>query len=249
MEEKRRIYFLDELRASAVILMVIYHSLYNLAEIFSVEIPGWTAGNPMKWLQLLIAFLFVTISGIVSRFSRNNIKRGCVCFLCGMVITLFTLLFMPSQKILFGILHFLGTAMVIYGICEPFFDKINCYLGIAFSVLGFIFTYGISDQYLGIPGVFSLNIPMSARQFSFLFPIGILPYEFYSADYYAVFPWIFLFLAGTYIGKIFREKGAPKWMYRKRLGALVWIGQHSLLIYMVHQPVIYGLMYLCFRVF
>ena len=57
-------------------------------------------------------------------------------------------------------------------------------------------------------------------------------------------PWIFLFLAGYWLGEAFFQRRAPEFCYREHLPALGWIGRHALIIYLVHQPVVYGVLWL-----
>ena len=73
MAEKRdlsgRVWLVDELRGAFILLRVVYHTFYDLVYIFDVNIPAfrWTFTT---WIQLLIAGLFVFLSGVASRFSR-----------------------------------------------------------------------------------------------------------------------------------------------------------------------------------
>ena len=55
-------------------------------------------------------------------------------------------------------------------------------------------------------------------------------------------PWIFLFLAGYWLGEAFLQRRAPEFCYREHLPALGWIGRHALIIYLAHQPVVYGVL-------
>lgn len=64
----------------------------------------------MDFLQRYIAVSFILIAGIMGRYSRSNFRRGVKTFLCGLLVTAVTLLVMPSERILFGILHFSGAA-------------------------------------------------------------------------------------------------------------------------------------------
>ena len=64
---------------------------------------------------------------------------------------------------------------------------------------------------------------------------------FYSTDYFSLIPWLFLFWAGFYLYKVVgRPRMEP--LRRSICPPLGWIGRHSLVIYMLHQPVLYGLL-------
>lgn len=66
---------------------------------------------------------------------------------------------------------------------------------------------------------------------------------FFSADYYPLLPWIFVFLAGSYVGIPLRDSRAPSWCYPTRSRALTWVGRHAILIYLLHQPILF----VCFQ--
>ena len=74
---------------------------------------------------------------------------------------------------------------------------------------------------------------------------GFLPFDFYSTDYFALLPWLFLFWAGYFLHFCMgRQRMEP--LRRSVCPALGWMGRHSLLLYLLHQPVIYGLLALIF---
>ena len=67
------------------------------------------------------------------------------------------------------------------------------------------------------------------------------PSIFYSTDYFALLPWLFLFWAGYFLhGVVGRARMEP--LRRSVCPALGWMGRHSLLLYLLHQPVIYGVL-------
>jgi len=124
MRKPNRVCLLDELRGLAVLLMIFYHGAYDAVYIFRFTGSGWFTSVPMDFLQLYIAVSFILIAGIMGRYSRSNFRRGVKTFLCGLLVTAVTLLVMPSERILFGILHFLGAAMMLLGLFEPLLRKI-----------------------------------------------------------------------------------------------------------------------------
>lgn len=70
---------------------------------------------------------------------------------------------------------------------------------------------------------------------------GFYPDWFYSADYFGLLPWLFLFWVGYYLHKaVGRRRMEP--LRRSVCPALGWMGRHSLLLYLLHQPVIYGVL-------
>lgn len=129
MRKPDRVCLLDELRGLAVLLMIFYHGAYDAVYIFRFTGSGWFTSAPMDFLQRYIAVSFILIAGIMGRYSRSNFRRGVKTFLCGLLVTAVTLLVMPSERILFGILHFLGAAMMLLGLCEPLLRKIPAAAG------------------------------------------------------------------------------------------------------------------------
>jgi len=84
----------------------------------------------------------------------------------------------------------------------------------------------------------------------FLFLLGFLTMSFTSADYFPILPWFFLFLLGSWMGGFLVEwRRTRQWkVFDVSVPrALTWPGRHSLLIYMLHQPILYGLVWLIVR--
>ncbi len=246
--ENKRICMLDELRGVAIIAMVIYHALVSMAMIFSLEFSYDIFFYAQK-LQPLIPITFITLCGISCSLSKNNLKRGAKIFAISLVITLVTFLFMPQMVIVFGILHFLGLALIIYSLLKRYADKINNGAGFVISLVLFIVTYSIPYGYIGFKSLIYFDLPSQLYSFYPLFIIGLPTPDFYSGDYFPLVPHIFLFFAGVFIGKIIKEKGAPRLMYKKLCPPLDFIGKHALVIYVAHQPIIIGVLYLLTEVF
>ena len=147
---KQRIQIIDAVRGLAIIMMVLYHSLFSLTYIFwdRVSQTPQTAQNIFNflknafessamgfWLTFFIC-IFIFIAGVSSRFSRSNLKRGAVIFGFGMLLTVVTVWVLPAISsdldglgIYFGILHFMGIAMMVYALIGKYLDKIpknNC---------------------------------------------------------------------------------------------------------------------------
>ncbi|MBR6407424.1 MAG: DUF1624 domain-containing protein [Clostridia bacterium] len=242
-----RIHFIDELRGFCIVVMIVHHSFYDLTYLFGMQ---WSVGI-MSFLERIapcFAFAFVLISGFSCCLSRDNCKRGAQLFLIAAMINIFTLVAMPENAIRFGVLNMLSVSMLICGAFQKLFLKLNRYICIAVLVLLFIITFNISRDYIGIRGLFTVDIPPRIAGAYDLYPFGIVTPGFESSDYYPLIPWTFLFFVGFNLGRFALEGRLPRWMYVLRAKPLSFIGRHSLLIYVVHQPVIYGALYLLFAV-
>lgn len=134
-----------------LLLMILYHTLYDLAVMYQLPIPLYD-NLGLVLLQVLIAGTFIFLSGMSSELSRNNLRRGVICFACGAFLTFFTYFFMKEFLIQFGILHLLGVCMILYSFLQPLVRKIPTVAGIVVFGLLFLFTYGVPSGYVGIPG-------------------------------------------------------------------------------------------------
>lgn len=240
--ESKRFYFIDTWRGLCIIHMVIYHLLYDLVELFDVSIPWfWSWG--FQTLRDFFAGGFIFLAGVSCFLSRNNLKRGIQVFGLGLLLSAVTFLLMPSQFIAFGILHLLGSCMILFAIFEKWLKKIH---NLWWIVLFFVLFLLLSRVPYGKIGYFGLEItmPPSLYRTNFLFPVGLPSSSFSSSDYYPLIPWLFVFLSGTVFGNKLKKKELPQFIYGVNKNVVATLGSHSLVIYLVHQPLIYGVLWL-----
>ena len=241
-----RVWLIDETRGLAILLMVVYHAFFDLVVVFGVDIPVFYSSF-IQFLVVLFAGLFVFISGTACHYSRNNGKRGVICFSLGLLLTLVTFLALPSERVLFGILHMLGVCMMLFPLLKPLIKKIPPSVGCAASFLLFLLCYHIPDGYIGFQGLLALRLPRAVYDAKFLFWLGFPPSDFFSSDYFPLLPWLFCFLAGAFFGVWVKENRLPSWFYRPHFRPLAFVGRNTLIIYLLHQPVIYGILLLLFQ--
>ena len=242
----KRIGMIDEVRGIAYIAMVIYHLYFDIAFVYMYDMPD-VLSTVMRFLQPLIAGTFIVIAGISSNFSSNNFKRGVTYFFFAMVLTFATAVFMPSELILFGVLHFMAIAAMIYGFAGPVTENIPPVIGIIVFSLLYAVTLHVPQGYIGFEGIFSLKLPHELYEHYHLYPLGFPSDNFFSGDYFPLIPNLFLFFAGASLGAYFKSGRASKGMAMTRFSSLAFIGRHGLWIYMLHQPVIIFLLELIFR--
>lgn len=224
---RQRIGSLDALRGLAVCLMVIHHFLYDL--VWLLGAPGWLFSNPVfDLLHYLFAGLFIFLSGICCRFSRSNLRRGLIALALALVLTLVTSLPAVDNPILFGVLHLLGASMVLFGLLGGALDRLPRW----FQPLLYLLLWGLGTLLLRV------DIGAAARV---LFPVGWMYPGFYSADWFPLVPWLFVFLLGTWAGLFVKEKALPEGFYTFRCPPLEAVGRVSLWVYLLHQPVLYGI--------
>lgn len=242
----KRVHLLDEIRGILIIYIVFYHFIFDLTGLYGVNI-AWAYSDSMEYVRLVAVSMLIIISGISCNYSKSNVKRGIKAFLWGVVITFVALLAMPEQIIIFGILHFFGIAMIIGGVL---FDKlaiIPAKAGIIASLILFLITYNLYNGYIGIFN-YTINLPQFLLNKYFLFPIGFRCESVFSADYYPMLPWIFMFFLGIFAGRLIKENKAPVFFYKSHFKPIAKIGQKTLLIYLIHQPILILILFLYFSV-
>jgi len=240
-----RIYLMDELRGFAVFCMVFYHGFYTLAYLYNLQ-AGLILLNFFMPAEPYFAGLFMLIAGISSDLSHSNLKRGIKLLGIALAVTLVTYFVVPQDVIVFGILHFLAVCMILYGLLKPISDRLRfSWVQIAACALLYLCTSGISRGYIGLSAQLGVMLPNALYSTNWLAPLGIYNNTFLSSDYFALFPWIFVFAAGTFLGKLAAQGKFPAFVYPSRIPFFSWIGRHALILYIVHQPVIYGV---CFAV-
>lgn len=241
-----RVHLIDEVRGFAIICMVFYHAMYDLVVIFGVDFPVFTSPVMQDILQPLFAGLFIFISGTAGHYSRSNLKRGAICFALGMALTLVTAVFMPAELIAFGILHFLGIAMMLFPLLKRFAVHMPPALGVAAGLLFFWFFSNIPQGSVGLAPFFTISLPRALYGTPYLFALGFPGTGFFSSDYFPILPWMFAFFAGVCFGRLVRDGRCPKWFYRMHCRPLAFVGRHTIVVYLLHQPVCYGLILLIF---
>lgn len=241
--EKRRIHLLDEIRGFAVACMVFHHTLLSIAEIFCSQL-FMDAFNFLCVFQPIFWFLFFGISGVSSRLAENNLKRGAKLFGIALVITALTFAYFNGRgTIVFGVLHFLAVAMMIYHFIKPLFSKINPIVGIVACAVIFALTYEIYRGYIGIFELVLFRLPRGLYSTKFLFWLGFPWAGFVSADYFPLIPFIFLFFIGCFLGGYVKNGRLPEFAYNKHSSFLRFMGRNALIIYIFHQPIIYAICY------
>ena len=242
--ERRRIIFLDEARGLCIVCMVFFHMFFDLAYIFNFQI-GYNLYNFFLPAQPIFAGVFIAICGICCRLSKSNLKRSGIIAAAALAVTIATLVlskFNIVEPIYFGILHLLAVSVFIFAILHPLLDKIHPIAGIVVCIVLTVLLWNIQRGQIGI-GPISITFDRNTPELLAL-PFGIGETRLYASDYFPILPWIFIFFAGTFLGKYFASPKLPEFFYKRHVPPLHMIGRHSLLIYILHQPVIYGLLML-----
>ena len=233
---------LDSLRGLTVINMIFFHGLWDWIHLFDIQ-AEWFSGTLAFLWQQAICCTFILLSGFCGAMGKRALQRGLIVLGLGWIITAITLRFTPEEAIWFGVLSLIGSCMVLVGAMKPILQKVPVYAGIFASFLLFLFTRGVNQGYIGLLFWKWMELPQGFYRNYVTTYLGF-PFDgFYSSDYFSLIPWVFLFLCGFYL---YGSKGTAvlsvKW---KGFSPLNLIGRHALLLYVLHQPVLYGLMMVC----
>jgi len=223
MEQKQRIELMDAVRGLAVCLMVVHHFLYDLCEFLGA--PWWLFTNPVfDVLHYFFAGLFILLSGISSDFSRSNLRRGAKAMALALAITFVT--YFMGMTIVFGVLHLLASCMLLFGLTRKLWEALPAWVLPMLCVALIVLTAPCAN------GV--------TTQTPHLWIFGFTTPSFASADYFPLLPWFFVFLLGTWAGRYVKAGRLPQWFYTARAPHLAAVGRRALIIYVLHQPALYG---------
>ena len=230
---------LDTVRGLCILSMVAYHGMYDLGDIFGLP-SAWYTGLPGYIWQQSICWTFILLSGMCWQLSRHHVKRGLLLVGCGAAISLITWLAMPSQRILYGVLNLLGLSALLLIPLDKLFRKIPAWAGLGGALLLFALTKNVSRGSLGFEGLVLCQLP-SWLYVTDLFAVAGFPSPgFWSTDYFPLLPWFFLFCAGYFLWGLLSQSEWAKERLASGVRPLSFLGRHSLIIYLAHQPVLMG---------
>ncbi len=227
---KKRIWELDFFRGLFLWGMIGIHLIYDLVDLYGVI--QWQQPPAYLLFKNRFGITFVVLSGLCATFSNHTVRRGIRVFGCGMVCSLATVLMvwagMAGRDLIiwFGVLHCLGTCMVLWPLFRRFPTPLLLLLGLAMAVYG---------EWLR---------PTAYDWATWLFPLGFKSYGFSSSDYFPLLPNLGYFMLGSVLGRLlYKEKRSLLPNVNAETPIIRFFrfcGEHSLLIYMLHQPILAG---------
>lgn len=240
-----RYWELDAARGVAILMMVAFHLVYDLVMF------GFISGQPFegRWrpASSVIVVQFVTYAGVAlalvhqrgrrTRSAREmrarHVSRGLKLIGWGLVITAVTWVYFGQPVVVFGILQLMGTATIVAGL---FLDW-----GYWALVPGLIAL---------LVGVYLTTIVPTNPALAWL-GVGNPPAA--QVDFFPFLPWLGVMILGTVAGRYLYPGGEPRfrlpdWSRRPLLRPLIWLGAHSLPVYLGHQPILIGLLLLAHAV-
>ncbi len=262
--------FLDNLRGLTFISMAAYHATWDVVNIFGVQITWFTSPLGYLWQQSIL-WTFVLLSGFCCGLSHRQLKRGGAVFAAGALVTLITAAAMPQDAVYFGVLSFLGTAMIVTALIKPLLERVPAWPALIICIALFAVTRDIPFGYLGFEQLHIIKLPSELYANWITTAFGFQFAGFASADYVPFVPWIFLYLAGFFIFKVFPrskqqgdanttsssdntsangidsnsdDKAKPVLALpdQRPWPIASFVGRHCLGFYLVHQVVIFGIL-------
>jgi len=226
-----RYQYIDILRGVCIVLMVVFHFNYSLIHIFWVEFLNF---SEIFWFTVwkTAALWFMTIAGISyflasrkyppSELRKKYMKYAAVLWVIALWISGITYLIIPDQLILFGILHFFAISFLILPVITRNFIVTSA------SLIFIIWVWNFIPEWV---------------ESEYLFPFWFVSPNFSSADYYPIIPYLWMILM-WYIVWVLGEKYWYMKLFHvsrslntlEKLFSNIW--KKSLLIYLIHQPVI-----------
>lgn len=245
MTKKLRYSRIDNIRAIAIISMVLYHAAWDLVFLYGFkwqwykELPGFI------WQQS-ICWTFILLSGFCHSMGRKPYKNALKVFGAGLLVSAVTWIFTPNIKITFGVLTLLGSSGLILSALDKPLRKLNPIAGIVIFAALFALTRAVNSGYLGLGDFRLVELPRFLYANCLSTYLGFPFRGFSSSDYFSLLPWLNLYLVGYYIHKLFKKRDLMKLCSGVEIKPLHFLSRHSLMIYLLHQPILSGLFYLVF---
>lgn len=234
-----RYHLLDGVRGIVLLSMIAYHFSWNMVYMYGAKWTWYRSTGAYIWQQS-ICWTFIILSGFCWSMGRQPLKRGLMVFGGGLLVTAVTIVVMPQNRVVFGVLTCIGSCMLLLILLDKFLKWIPPEVGCFCSILLFVLTRNVNRGYLGFEGFRFAALPRVLYRNLLTTYLGMPEPGFFSTDYFSLFPWLFLFLAGYFLYAVCKKYNLLRGRFlQKQIPVLDYLGKHSLLVYLLHQPIIY----------
>lgn len=232
---QKRITIFDTVRGFTMLSMAGFHACYDLAYLYGWDMPWFTETVFQDIWRASISWVFLFIAGWMCTLSRNNGKRALKYAAAALIVWMATTLVSVDDSVNFGIIYCMATCTAVVALTRPLLQKIPGSWGIAVCLVLFVLTWGIPKAVYPLPYLAWLGFPGPG---------------FVSGDYYPLIPFVFMYLTGFFAAQAAQASSleAPAWAYANPIPALAVLGRHALSFYLLHQPVILGVLELAYSV-
>ena len=224
-----RLPLIDATRGVMLLAMASYHFSWDLA---NVRLVSWGVASDPLWraYAAAIAGSFLLLSGVSFRLAERNgfglfryANRLLRLAMAAAAVSIATYLVFPDAWVFFGILHMMLLASLLAPLLVRLPNAVLILLAAGALVLPQVWR---SPTFDGIGWGF----------------LGLAETPPVANDLVPLFPWIAPYIVGLVAGGPLTRLGERQaWPLPRRTHWLAWIGRHSLLFYLLHQPLLYGL--------
>ena len=269
---RTRLRFLDAFRGLTILSMIAFHTCWDLMDVgFGMTREILYSPACYVWQQS-ICWSFIFLSGYCFTMGKHPLKRGLITFGCGVLVSLVTILVMYENRAVFGVLWMIGISCLMMIPIDRVMNQrkssarhvgemgadatvgnaqsergrqmLKGAIGLVVCIALFVLFRNVNRGYLGFEGWRIAKLPDWLYQGYFMTFLGFTDHSFYSTDYFSVIPWFFLYGAGYFTRMLLKDSVVERKVFVHGCRPLEFLGRHSLLIYMLHQPVAYGCVYL-----
>lgn len=250
---RERLALLDSLRGLTLISMILYHASWDAVYMAGADWPWYRSRAGFIWQQS-ICWTFILLSGFCVPFSSRLLKRGLEVFGAGALVMLVTNLVLPEDRVIFGVLTLIGSCMLLFAFLKDAVGRIinstrAASAAVLVSAVLFILFRDVNSGVIGngmlcriFPQIpfWGVSVPPYLYKDLMTAYLGFPPAGFYSTDYFSLLPWCFLYFCGYALHILCRECGAfQSRIFKADCRPLSFLGRNSLMIYLLHQPVLY----------
>jgi uncharacterized membrane protein len=226
-----RIAALDIARTMALICMAIFHFTFDL-QMFAYIPWDTTQSGFWYYFPRMVAGSFLFLAGISLYLAHGRgirwaafAKRFAIITAAAGLVSVGTYFFNPGEMVLFGILHCIAASSLI---------------GLVFLRMPAVLTLASAAGLFVLPWVFQ-NAAFNATAMLWL---GLSTEKPRMMDYVPLLPWMAPFLIGLAVARWVRW---PRIHPSRLVRVLAFPGQHSLIVYLIHQPILIGLIWVYAR--
>lgn len=218
-----------------MVSMVAFHLCYDLAYIVRLYMP-WFPPIQTAW-SASISWAFLILAGIMCSLSHNNLKRSVKYAAVALAVFVVTSLISVDAPISFGIIYCMAFSTFVVWVLDRLGHAPTGLVAAGVLFVLFLLAYSVPVGYVGI-GDYTCPMPRALYNCKALAFLGFPGPGFVSSDYYPPIPYTLLYLSGCALGRWWLVRGFAKAIRRCGFPPLEFVGRHSLLVYVAHQPVL-----------
>lgn len=230
---KTRYLEVDILRTVAIVMMIVHHIVFDMWYLQYSNVHPFTGfwwywqKSTLSLFLLLVGFSFAIYSRKLGpgALQLKQLKRFTHLGVVALAITVVSFVIVPQAPIYFGVIHCIAVSMLFLPLAKQASGSIAMIIVIGFGTL--------------------LSKALLPTSTNVLAPFGLYNSGFASTDYVPLIPWLAIIVAGNLLAlctlPFLHRMVVPRWLH-----VLTWPGRHSLLVYIVHQPVVLLILYLIF---